>query len=287
MQLVNGNALAARLGKSAMDLGVRLLVSSPATHLCRRAARCAAPWCRRPTARCGSSPGAAWCSPAAAFRTNGPQAARCSATRRQGANTGRPRRPATPATGCGSARRSGGVGGSRLRRSRRLGPGLAGAAPRRQHRHLSAIVERGKPGVIAVPPEACASSTRRTATTITCARCSRAVPEGEEVTAWLICDHRFQRRYGLGYARPSPMPLGPHLRSGYLNAAPRSGNWQGAAGSTLPGWRRRRGDTIATPATARTPRSGAAATPYNRIQGDPDHAPTPASHRSARRRSTR
>ena len=34
--------------------------------------------------------------------------------------------------------------------------------------------------------------------------------------AWLLCDHRAIRRYGLGFAKPAPMPLGPYLRSGYL-----------------------------------------------------------------------
>ncbi|MCA1494362.1 FAD-binding protein [Ensifer sp. NBAIM29] len=43
-----------------------------------------------------------------------------------------------------------------------------------------------------------------------------AVPEGQEFASWLICDHRFQRRYGSRYSRPAPMPLFPHIRSGYL-----------------------------------------------------------------------
>ena len=35
---------------------------------------------------------------------------------------------------------------------------------------------------------------------------NKAVPEGEESCSWLVCDHRFQRRYGLGFARPAPVP---------------------------------------------------------------------------------
>jgi predicted oxidoreductase len=40
--------------------------------------------------------------------------------------------------------------------------------------------------------------------------------DGPEVAAWLIADHRTIRRYGLGFAKPFPLPLKPHLRSGYL-----------------------------------------------------------------------
>lgn len=36
--------------------------------------------------------------------------------------------------------------------------------------------------------------------------------------AWLIADHRTIRKYGIGYVKPYPMPLGPHLRSGYLKS---------------------------------------------------------------------
>jgi succinate dehydrogenase/fumarate reductase flavoprotein subunit len=45
------------------------------------------------------------------------------------------------------------------------------------------------------------------------------VPPGEEVCSWLVCDHRFQRRYGLGHARPFPLPVGRSVRSGYLQRA--------------------------------------------------------------------
>jgi succinate dehydrogenase/fumarate reductase flavoprotein subunit len=41
--------------------------------------------------------------------------------------------------------------------------------------------------------------------------------EGERETAmWLICDKVALGKYGLGYAKPAPMPIGPLLRKGYL-----------------------------------------------------------------------
>ncbi|MFO1302175.1 MAG: FAD-dependent oxidoreductase [Burkholderiales bacterium] len=34
--------------------------------------------------------------------------------------------------------------------------------------------------------------------------------------AFLVCDHAFINRYGLGLVKPAPFPHGPHLRNGYL-----------------------------------------------------------------------
>src|SRR5262249_22173985 len=37
-----------------------------------------------------------------------------------------------------------------------------------------------------------------------------------EVSAFMICDHRALRRYGLGAVRPYPLPIASFVRSGYL-----------------------------------------------------------------------
>jgi succinate dehydrogenase/fumarate reductase flavoprotein subunit len=36
--------------------------------------------------------------------------------------------------------------------------------------------------------------------------------------AWLMCDHRALRKYGLGAVRPFPAPYRAHLRSGYITS---------------------------------------------------------------------
>ncbi|MEX5624348.1 FAD-binding protein, partial [Pseudomonas syringae] len=37
-----------------------------------------------------------------------------------------------------------------------------------------------------------------------------------ETAMWLVCDRRTLAKYGLGFAKPAPMPTGPLLRNGYL-----------------------------------------------------------------------
>ena len=47
-------------------------------------------------------------------------------------------------------------------------------------------------------------------------RCCAPCRPGQEVASWLVCTRAFQRRYGLGIARPAPLPVRPYIRSGYI-----------------------------------------------------------------------
>lgn len=38
----------------------------------------------------------------------------------------------------------------------------------------------------------------------------------KEAAAWMIADHRAIRRWGMGFVRPFPIPMGKYLRNGYL-----------------------------------------------------------------------
>ena len=39
-----------------------------------------------------------------------------------------------------------------------------------------------------------------------------------QAVAWIVCDHRLLRRWGLGLAYPFPLPYRQHIKSGYLKA---------------------------------------------------------------------
>ena len=82
--------------------------------------------------------------------------------------------------------------------------------------HFPHIIDRAKPGVIGVLANGKRFVNEADGYYDYTAAMVAAVPEGQEVASWLICDHRFQRRYGLGFAKPFPLPLAPYLRSGYL-----------------------------------------------------------------------
>jgi succinate dehydrogenase/fumarate reductase flavoprotein subunit len=76
--------------------------------------------------------------------------------------------------------------------------------------------ERGKPGVIAVSAGGRRFVNESAPYHDFVGAMIGAREPGRPAAAFLICDARFIRRYGLGMAKPFPIPLGPYLRSGYL-----------------------------------------------------------------------
>ena len=78
------------------------------------------------------------------------------------------------------------------------------------------IIERNKPGIIGVLADGRRFCNEGNGYHDYVAAMLRAVPPGQEVASWLVCTRAFQRRYGLGIARPTPLPVGPYIRSGYI-----------------------------------------------------------------------
>jgi succinate dehydrogenase/fumarate reductase flavoprotein subunit len=80
--------------------------------------------------------------------------------------------------------------------------------------HFPHIHERGKAGLIAVNR----AGKRFTNEANSCFDFMSDLLDSGLTESWLICDHRFIRRWGLGAVKPSPMPfqIGSSIRNGYL-----------------------------------------------------------------------
>jgi succinate dehydrogenase/fumarate reductase flavoprotein subunit len=78
------------------------------------------------------------------------------------------------------------------------------------------LVDRGRPGVIAVTRGGLRFVNENLSYHDFMQGLFRATPPNGEATAFLVCDHRALRRYGLGFAKPFPFPVRPYLASGYL-----------------------------------------------------------------------
>ena len=132
------------------------------------------------------------------------------------------------------------------------------------------FIDRAKPGVIAVTSQGV-----------------RFVNEGNsyhdfvqallktgETHAWLVTDRRAIRAYGLGFVKPRPLPLGPHLKSGYLISGETIGELAVRAGidagleTTVEAYNEhaKKGSD---------PFFGKGSNAYNRFYGDPDIKPNP------------
>jgi succinate dehydrogenase/fumarate reductase flavoprotein subunit len=140
--------------------------------------------------------------------------------------------------------------------------------------HFPHIIDRGKPGIIGV-----LSTGKRFCNEAdgyydyTAAMVAQA-PPGEEVASWLICDHRFQRRYGLGHARPFPVPVGPSIRSGYLKRASCLATLARQCGIDPAGLTATVERFNSFARKGQDPDFGRGGTAYNRKNGDPLHGGT-------------
>ena len=219
MHLVNGNALAARLAKSAADLGVDIRVGSPAKRLLREN---------------GAVSGAvvATSGGEVTIRARRGVVLACGgfphdvARKRElfaHAPTGHEHWSAAPQTNTGDGLRLGEQVGGMVDTSL-AAPGAwapVSLVPRRDGSvgHFPHLIERAKPGFIAVNARGRRFVNEADSYHDFVHGMIQAAGPGEEVACWAICDHRFIRRYGLGFAKPAPLPLFPYLRSGYLKRA--------------------------------------------------------------------
>lgn len=137
------------------------------------------------------------------------------------------------------------------------------------------FIDRGKPGVIAVTRLGKRFVNEANSYHDFVQGMERATPTGQAAEAFLICDHQTIRKYGLGHVKPAPLPLGPSIRSGYLIAgetledlARNAGIAQSAFAETLEKFNR-------DVATGVDTEFGRGSTAYNRFHGDPEVTPNP------------
>ena len=286
MTLTNGNALAGRLAASAFKLGIPLWLNAPAKSL---------------IIEDGVVKGAVVQRDGASVRVRrarrGAGGGRLSLRYRAAQAALRPRahrRRALFAVALGQYRRRPAPGRERGRQRehqpaqrRGLGAGVGGHAQGRQSR-LHAALHRPRQARrhrrhAQRPP---LHQRGRVVSRLRAGHGAR-LPDGGEICAWLVCDHKTLRKYGLGSAAPFPMPIKRYLRTGYLlrgssvaELAQRAGIDAGSLRQTVEAFN-------AEARLGRDPLHGKGSKAYNRYQGDALHGPNPAWRPSNRDRTTR
>jgi succinate dehydrogenase/fumarate reductase flavoprotein subunit len=137
------------------------------------------------------------------------------------------------------------------------------------------FIDRAKPGVIAVTPKGQRFTNEGNSYHDFVQAMVKACEGEPEVGAWLLCDHKALRNYGLGCVAPAPLPIGRHLRSGYLkrgSTIQQLAEQIGIAPATLEA-------TVAgfneTARSGQDPAFGKGSKAYNRYQGDVLIEPNP------------
>ncbi|BDI03702.1 FAD-dependent oxidoreductase [Sphaerotilus microaerophilus] len=136
------------------------------------------------------------------------------------------------------------------------------------------LAERGKPGLIAVDRAGRRfvdeAGNYHSFMRALFARCAQDFP-GQPVEAWLVVDHRFLRRWGLGAVRPFPLPYGAHLKSGYLKRGATLAELAAACGIDAAGLQRTVAEHNADAREGRDRAFDRGGIPYDRMQGDAEH----------------
>jgi succinate dehydrogenase/fumarate reductase flavoprotein subunit len=137
------------------------------------------------------------------------------------------------------------------------------------------IIDRGKPGVIGVLSDGRRFCNEGLGYHDYVEALLRAVPNEAPAVSWLVCDHRFLRRFGLGVVRPAPVPYRHWIRRGYLITGRSIGELAQACGidpsglaATVKAWN-------AGAEHGEDPQYQRGTTPYMRLQGDPEQHPNP------------
>lgn len=275
MTLTNGNALAGRLAKAGMDLDIPVWLASPVTRLVTDATGVRGAEVLREGRKvqvqatvgvvlaCGGFP--------------------YDVERRKAlfphAPTGKEHFSPSPSTNTGDGLRlAESVGGrvdGTIPHAAAWVPTSVTTRPDGSKGVMPHFIDRAKPGVIAVTRQGCRFANEGNSYHDFVQAMVAACRGEPEVSAWLLCDHKALRSYGLGCVAPFPLPIGRHLKSGYLKR-----------GSTVAELARQIGvdpQTLEATVTefnqgarrGEDPAFGKGSKAYNRYQGDALVTPNP------------
>ncbi|MCK1284558.1 FAD-dependent oxidoreductase [Bradyrhizobium sp. 44] len=137
------------------------------------------------------------------------------------------------------------------------------------------FIDRAKPGVIAVMRDGKRFANEGNSYHDFVQAMVKAAKPGEEIAAYLVCDHPTLRKYGLGCVPPFPMPLGHHLKTGYLMRGETLESLAAKAGIDSMAFVETVKQFNATAPQGHDAAFGKGSKAYNRYQGDALHGPNP------------
>ena len=280
IRLMNGNALVARLAKSAFDKGVPIWTSSPVRALLRDdrggviGARI-----DRPEGMVEVIAKKGVVLAAGGFPQDAVRRKALMAHAPSGHEHVSPAPPGNTGDGLRLGEAAGATVDTSLPQPAALVPisrpvksdGTLGTFPH--------FVDRSKPGVIAVTRSGRRFVNEAQSYHDFCQamieRCREEGGEEAEIAAWFVTDHRAFRKYGIGFAKPAPVPYGRLIRSGYLlrgDSLRDLAKQFGAAPEALEATVER---FNADAREGEDREFGKGSTSYNRSLGDPEQKPNP------------
>ena len=137
------------------------------------------------------------------------------------------------------------------------------------------FIDRAKPGVIAVTQRGRRFTNEALSYHDFIQDLVKACKGTSEVTCWLICDHKHLREYGMGCVAPFPLPIGRHLRTGYLKRGSSLQVLAQAIGVSYSALQEEVESFNRDAAKGTDTKFAKGSTAYNRFQGDSMVTPNP------------
>jgi succinate dehydrogenase/fumarate reductase flavoprotein subunit len=275
MLLTNGNALAARLFRSALDLGVQVWTSAPVMRLIRENDAVTGALVKTADGDVIVQASRGVVLAAGGFPQDMERRRNMFAHDRD--NTGH-HSPA-PRTNTGDGLRLGEDVGAVAEK------GYPNAAawvpvsrvPRRDGSYgvFPHFIDRAKPGLIAVLPNGKRFVNEANSYHDFCQALFAASGTDKPAKAFLVVDKPFLTRFGLGFVKPFPVPVGPNIRSGYLKTGSTLAELARSAGIDAAALERTVAAWNADVAKGEDRAFGKGSTSYNRFNGDPEFKPNP------------
>ena len=274
VKITSGNALAARLAKTALDLRIPLLTETPARRLIEENGAVTGAVVGASGGEYRISARRAVVLASGGFPHDAARIADAYPHLARGGEHLSPTPTANTGDGIRMAEQVGGACDIRFANAAAWMPvsrvplgGRTGVFP-----HL---VDRYKPGVIAVNRHGRRFTNESNSYHDVGAAMIADAAGGKETAAWLICDHAAIRKYGLGYAKPAPVPVGIFVRNGYLKRGTTLRELAVAAGIDADGLEKTVRDYNGSAARGDDPEFKRGSTAFNRYLGDAEHKPNP------------
>jgi succinate dehydrogenase/fumarate reductase flavoprotein subunit len=275
VQVTSGNALAARLAKSALDLGIPILTSTPVRQLLLDGDRVSGVLASGPDGEQRLYARHGVVLACGGFPHDLKRLAQAYPHVRRGHEHLSPTPKGNTGDGCNMAEQVGGVVDIRFKEPAAwmpvtrvdFGGGEIGVFP-----HL---LDRYKPGIIGVLANGRRFTNESNSYHDVGAALHRACEGMQETAMWLVCDKTALAKYGLGYVKPAPMPVGRFVRNGYLLKGNTLAELARNAGIDPAGLEQTVREYNKDAVRGEDPAFGRGTTSFNRYLADPDNKPNP------------
>jgi succinate dehydrogenase/fumarate reductase flavoprotein subunit len=135
--------------------------------------------------------------------------------------------------------------------------------------------DRGKPGYISVDRRGARFVNEAKSYHVFVPAMAEACRNDPAVEAWVVCDHRAIRRFGLGALGPAPMRIKPFLDSGYVRRGATPAALAAACGIDGAGLERTVAAFNGSARLGKDPEFDRGSDAYQRFNGAPGHMPNP------------